>query len=340
MEKQEDRKEAIKELLRLCAGHPVYIQAHNFPDPDALASGYGLWHFLEQNGIPSVFCYDGLLDKRACKKMVESFHIQALPISELGELESDAVLICVDSQKGAGNVRTLSVPIAACIDHHPTFVPAEYQYSDIRRCGSCSSMIAEYFSQMGLEPNSDVASALVYGIKIDTRQFSRGVTDLDIEMFRFLKQFCDDARLSRLSSNTISYTDLKAYASALENIRIYGMAGFAEIEFPCTDDLIAMIADFFLSLDEIDLMVVYSSREDGIKFSVRSELAEVHAGEWVKEALKHLGSGGGHSYMAGGMIPVERIPNLEPYPDETIRDCFLAALIDMHMEKQIHPTKE
>lgn len=332
--------EKIRELLELCEGHPVYIQAHNFPDPDALASGHGLQQFLKQFGIASTFCYDGMLDKRACKKMVESFHIQVVRVKEIAQMENDAVLICVDSQKNAGNVSVLPVEIRACIDHHPTFIPAEYQYSDLRRSGSCAAIIAEYFQRAGIEPDDDTASALLYGIKIDTRQFSRGVTNLDIDMFRFLKQFCNEERISRMISNTITYTDLKAYISALENVRIYGIAGFTEIEFPCSDDLIAMIADFLLSLDELDLTVVYSRREDGIKFSVRSQLSEVHAGHWVKEALRRLGTGGGHEYMAGGVIPADKIANMGQYPDETIRDCFLSALIDMHVEQQLFRQNE
>lgn len=317
--------EKIQRLLDLCKGHPTYIQAHNFPDPDALASGYGLRQFLRRFGIPALFCYDGLLDKRACKKMTEVFHVEALSLRELGEIPDDSVLICVDSQKGAGNVTPLSVEVAACIDHHPTFIPAEYLYQDIRRAGSCASIISEYYKRAGIEPDMDTATALLYGIKIDTRQFSRGVTPLDIEMFQFLERYYDEERLHRVNFNTMMFADLKAYASAIENISVYGSAGFAEIDFPCSDDLIAMISDFFLTLDELDLSVAYSRREDGIKFSVRSEKKEVHAGYWVKLALAGLGSGGGHAYMGGGIIPCENIWKLGIYPEEVIRDRFLDA---------------
>ena len=59
------------------------------------------------------------------------------------------------------------------------------------KAGSCSTMIAQYFQQTGLPCDEDTASALLYGIKMDTRQFARGVTTLDIEMFKFLNQYCD-----------------------------------------------------------------------------------------------------------------------------------------------------
>lgn len=31
----------LNDLVALCRNHPVYIQTHNFPDPDAIASAYG-----------------------------------------------------------------------------------------------------------------------------------------------------------------------------------------------------------------------------------------------------------------------------------------------------------
>ena len=324
----------INKLLSLCKGKRTYIQAHNFPDPDALASGHGLKRFLENFGIECVLFYDGLLDKRACKKMIDFFHIDAIPLSSLPELNDSDFLICVDSQKHAANVTPLKKEISACIDHHPTFVPAEYEYKDIRITGSCSSIIAEYFKKAKIEPDTDTANALLYGMKIDTRQFSRGVTDLDIDMLRFINDYCDDNVLRKISGNTIFFDDLKAYSSALETIQIYGTTGFAEIEFPCSDDIIAMISDFFLSLEELELCVVYSRRSDGIKFSVRSKLAEIHAGNWVKSAIGQIGSGGGHAYMAGGVIPPENFFALGQYPQETIRNIFLKAELEMKDSNQ------
>ena len=35
----------------------VYIQTHNFPDPDAIASAYGLQKLLELRGVRATICY-------------------------------------------------------------------------------------------------------------------------------------------------------------------------------------------------------------------------------------------------------------------------------------------
>lgn len=317
--------EKIKHLLELCKNHPVLIQMHNFPDPDALASGFGLQRLLKECGIEAVLCYDGELDKRACKKMIESFQIHAVPLKELGEISYDTFLICVDTQKAAGNITPLCVEIRAVIDHHPTFAPTSYDYQDLREVGSCSTMIADYFRRLHIIPDHTTANVLNYGIKMDTLHFSRGVKDLDIEMFQFLNQYGNVEELKKLADSKMLFTDLKAYSSAIDSFQAYGTMGIAEIEFPCSNDLIAMISDFFLGLDEIDMAVVYSRREDGIKFSVRSKKTEIDAGEWIKEAIKNYGTGGGHSYMAGGLIETENIKKLGPFPSETIRNLFLSA---------------
>ncbi|MCR5500678.1 MAG: hypothetical protein K6F31_09805 [Acetatifactor sp.] len=49
--------------------------------------------------------------------------------------------------------------------------------------------------------------------------------------------------------------------------------------------MIATLADFILSLDEVEVVVVISVRKDGLKFSVRSEIQQVHAGYLIVEIL-------------------------------------------------------
>lgn len=96
--------------------------------------------------------------------------------------------------------------------------------------------------------------------------------------------------------------------------------------FSCPDALIAIVSDFILALAEVEIAVVFSSWEDGIKLSVRSEDPHVHAGELIRQALAGIGSGGGHAAMAGGLIRQEQVPELGPYPKDAIRDMILRTL--------------
>lgn len=314
-------------LVELCRGHRIYIQTHNFPDPDAIASAFGLQKLLELYEIKSELCYDGRIDKLSASKMLDVFQIQMHSYDNLRpKLRKDDYIICVDSQKHSGNVTDFVGDEVACIDHHPTFVEMEYQYQDIRITGACATLIAEYYELLGQKPEKDVATALLYGLKMDTLQFTRGVTELDIRMFGFLFSYSDQDKLSDIERNNMEFNDLKAYGAAIENIELYDNIGFSCIPFSCPDALIAILSDFILALVEVEVAIVYSYREDGVKFSVRSEDDGIHAGNLVHDALEEIGSGGGHAFMAGGLIRREQMEKLGRYPEDAIRDLFLKIL--------------
>ncbi len=314
----------LKKLVTLCQGHPVYIQTHNFPDPDAIASAYGLQKLLEIYGTESELCYDGRIDKLSASRLLDACHIRMSPYENLvKDMRRTDRIICVDMQKHGGNATDLVGDEIACIDHHPTFVPVRYQYQDIRITGACATLIAEYFALSGNNPDKDTATALLYGIKMDTLQFTRDVTELDIEMFGYLFPLCDQQKLSKLEKNNLELADLKAYGAAIKSIELYGKAGFSYIPFSCPDALVAIISDFILSLTEVDVAAVYSFREDGVKISVRSENPDIHAGNLLHTALQDIGRGGGHASMGGGFINKNSLPETQDYQKDYIRNLLL-----------------
>lgn len=317
----------VKDLIKLCEGREIYIQTHNFPDPDAIASAYGLKQLLNHYGVKSTLCYEGKIDKLSTSKMLEEFEIEMFSYDELKDImkETDPI-VCVDSQKNAGNITDFIGDEIACVDHHPTFVQVEYQYSDIRICGACASLIAGYFKELGIEPDERTATALLYGLKMDTMQFTRGVTELDIEMFNYLFSRSNHAIVSKLEHNVMEFGDLKAYGAAIENIQVFSQFGFTVIPFPCPDALIATLADFILALNEVDVVVVGSKRLDGLKLSVRSEVSDIHAGYLIRDALLDIGNGGGHATMAGGFVSKDMLYELGDYYENAIRERFTGVL--------------
>lgn len=312
-----------RELIEICKGRHIYIQTHNFPDPDAIASAYGLQQLMKHFGISSTLCYEGRVDKLSTRKMTEVFDIEMYAYEQIvDKMSEDDYIVCVDSQKGGGNITDFIGDEIACIDHHPVYVNTEYKYSDIRFVGSCATIIAKYFEELDIPMDKPTASALLYGLKTDTLNFSRGTTIMDIDMFKYLFPKVDSDMLKVLEHNNMEFGDLRAYGAAIENIKIYGAVGFASIPFSCPDALIGIISDFMLELNSVDVTVVYSKREDGYKFSIRSESPTIDAGSVINLALKGLGNGGGHPSMAGGLIKTEDIDKLGSYPDDVIVERF------------------
>lgn len=317
----------ITKLFDICQGHNVYIQTHNFPDPDAIASAYGLRKLLEHYGIPSRIIYNGRIDKLSTTKMIDVFEIELIAYDEIAsELREDDYIICVDSQKNGGNILDVKGEEIAAIDHHPTFVHVDYKYFDQRIVGACATIIAGYYRDLGIAPSKKVATALLYGIKMDTLQFVRGVTHEDIDAYGYLFDYIDSETLMHLEGNNMEFKDLQAYGAAIENIKLYGYTGFSRINFACPDAMIAILSDFILSLVEVEVAVVYCERADGIKLSIRSEHPQVDAGLVAKKALEGIGNGGGHASMAGGFIPKENYEKLGNFVDDNIRDRFIEAL--------------
>jgi nanoRNase/pAp phosphatase (c-di-AMP/oligoRNAs hydrolase) len=131
---------------------------------------------------------------------------------------------------------------------------------------------------------------------------SRGVSDLDLEMFYKLYKLSDRSLLNELDMNMIQFSDLYAYGHAINSIKIYDNLSFSNTGIDCPEALIATISDFVLALEEVNLSIVYSLKKDGIKLSVRSDREEYDAGLITKLALEGIGNGGGHDRMAGGFV--------------------------------------
>lgn len=326
----------VKELIDVCKerGPKVYIQTHNFPDPDAIGSAFGLQKILERYGMKVILCYAGRIDKVSTSRMLEEFQIDILSYDEIkDDMREEDPIICVDSQKNGGNIQDFIGDEIACVDHHPTFVEEKYLYSDIRVVGASSTLIAGYYMELGLTPDENVASALLYGLKMDTNQFTRGVTELDIQALRFLFPYHNKEKIKRLERNTMEFQDLKAYGAAIENIQVFERFGYTVVPFSCPDALIATLADFILTLEEVEVVVVSSEREDGLKLSVRSEIEQVHAGYLIRDAISGFGNGGGHASMAGGFIPKESLQDLGNNYADVIRDDFMKVLEKMEYLK-------
>ncbi len=312
-----------KDLIVLLKGHKTYIQTHNFPDPDAIASAYGLQYFLRQFGIDAILCYDGSIDKLSTKRMLTTFSMEILHADLLSDMQETDYIVTVDGQKYNTNFTDLPGDEVACIDHHPEVRECGYHYKDIRMVGACSSIVVSYYREMDIALPPLVASALAYGIKMDTADFTRGATAFDAEMFAYAFETADVEKLQEMYKNVMEFKDLKAYAAAIDNIKIYDRTGFASIPFDCPDALIAIISDFILALDVVDVSIVYSVRKDGLKFSVRSEVETVDAGKLVAAALFGYGSGGGHKTMAGGFVPNESLKRIGQQYDFYLKETFM-----------------
>ena len=294
---------ALDRLLAVIKRPKVYIQTHNYPDQDALASAYGLQELLRYKGIESVICYQGEIDKANTISMTEALGLQLYDVDDL-PIQAEDEIILVDGQKGNVNLEEQIGDEIACIHHHPMQDTDSYRFFDIRKVGACATLIAEYFLENEIPVNQKVATALVYGIKMDTANLMRQTTPADVDMFCAMYKKADIDLIRLFESHSLILTDLDAYREALKDLKIYGKnIGVANVGADCSEAMMGTLSDFIMSLDVVEFSVVYSYRAGGLKLSVRSERADMDAGVIVRKALSgYPGGGGGHAGMAGGFV--------------------------------------
>ena len=223
----------FEELLQQINRQHVYIQTHNFPDPDAIASAYGLKRLLATRGIEASICYKGKIDRYGTGRLCEILDIELLNVENLTEVLTDEdEVILVDSQKGNSNIINMTGDEIICIDHHPVYEKTEYRFTDIRPgVGACASIIAQYFFENEIPMDRRIATALTFGIRKDTQKLSRGVCKMDMEMIWRMFDLCDQDMIYLLENSTLYFEDLMAYSKAISSIEVFENISFV-IFFP------------------------------------------------------------------------------------------------------------
>jgi len=286
----------------------IFIQPHNVPDPDAIASSLGMYYLLSQRGIQKLaIIYDQEIEKANSLKMLELFDVPIIRADEAATLGTEDWAVLVDAQKGNANITDLPTDEVAVIDHHEYCGDKGYQFMDIRpEAGSCSAIIADWFYENKIEPPRHIATALLYGIFMDTDNLTRGVSDLDIEMFYKLYSLADISLIVELKGNEISINDLNLYAEAFKTVEIYDELAFLRLS-NVNDSLLGAAGDIVVSVAGVHIVIAYAYRDKGVKFSVRSTSKKVKANDLIRFLVEGYGVGGGHDNMAGGFISKENL---------------------------------
>ncbi len=299
----------------------VYIQTHNFPDNDAVATAFALQYLLKQYNLESRIVYEGEIYSEGLLRMIKELHIDIKDNTEYPIKESDKIII-VDGCKGNNNVIDLIGDEVAVIDHHEVSRPDDVPFSDIRSdFGSCAAVIFSYFKDLDIEIPKEVATALLIGINTDTSLLTRGVDVKDVEAYYFLFPIADTYLVNSILRNHFNMRDLESFKHILENLQITGELAFCYFPDGCPQNLLGIIGDFILSLVEIDFVILCAKNEGKVSFSLRNERAEWNAARIIRDVLDGIGFGGGHADMAGGMIP-----DVSNFNEKDIRSRFIHEL--------------
>ena len=304
--------------LRELSG-PLLVVAHDNPDPDAIASAIGLARVADVVGVPADPCYGGEIAHQENRAMVNLLDLSLSTFDGIDLDDYDGVALVDHSRAGINDSLPEGHPVDVVVDHHPPRGPVAGSFVDIRPdVGATSTLIEEYLSRLGVEPDRSLATALVYGIRIDTKDFTRSTSIPDFEAAASLSPLADESTLERVESPSVSQETLRVLANAIEGRDVRGSTVASCVGEISDRDTLAQAAERLLDLDGIAVTFVYGYMDGVIYASARSRGTDLDVGELLRDALDPVGSAGGHATMAGAQVPLgilEAVSEDESLPD-------------------------
>ena len=306
-------KERVESLLQAVAPYEqVLILPHNDPDPDAVASAVGLRELLgARSDVIMHIAYRGIIGRAENRALVRYLDhpLRRLEGADLRQLP----ILLVDTQPSAGNNALLpGSNLVAVFDHHPwRDASGTVHHVDVRpQLGATSTIVTQYLQAAGIEPLSQLATALFYGIKTDTMGLARGASQEDVDAYFYLQSRIDVDALVGIERAQVSAEYFRGLDAALHSARVHDDVVLAYMGRVSRPDMAAEMADLLLRLRGVDWVICSGAYKDMLVVSVRTR-RQGGAGPLAQKIVGQHGTAGGHGSMAGGQIALNgRDPGL------------------------------
>ena len=317
MDKRKKRATAkkIEKLLNLLAGKKrVLIVAHDNPDPDTLASAFALRDLITQKLKAEITIgYGGIIGRAENRAMIRHLNIPLKNLDDFDPSKFDSTIL-VDSQHKTGQSSLPEIVIPdVIIDHHPLRPEStKAAFHDIQsRVGATSTILTQYYMALGLEPDSRAATALLYGIKSDTRDLGRETSKHDLEAYLYLYQLANLKLLAKIEYAELPANYFKMYDRAIDGAITFNGAVVSFIDGIDNPDMVAEMADTLIRLEGASCALVGGYHDQKIFVSLRTKDSDIDAGKLVQRIIGKLGPSGGHGSMSAGRIKMESMSDKE-----------------------------
>ncbi|MFO0727275.1 MAG: bifunctional oligoribonuclease/PAP phosphatase NrnA [Myxococcota bacterium] len=308
----DEAKRKIAALTRLANHRQAFLaQAHDYPDPDTLASAFALtWLLHELTGIEGQIGYGGIVGRAENRAMVRVLGLKLRKITAASDFAKYDLIALLDTQPESGNHSVPSERLPdIVVDHHfprERTGPKPSYYDVGGEFGTTSTKVTELVRASGIKPPPEVATALFYGVKSDTLNLARVTTPLDVEAYLYLFPMIDRAMLSEIEHPQVPLDYFRVMTKALSRAKIHGNMIVADLGTVYTPDLCAEIADRLLQVEGMKHALATGWYEDGLFFSLRTRAVRKNAGRMLHAIVagQGLGTAGGHGPMAGARVEV------------------------------------
>lgn len=295
-------------LLALLSGYEqLVVVTHDTPDPDSIASGWVVWLLIQQClGRTARFVGRGAILRAENRHMMELLRPPLEMVHDL-ELSPQVGTVLVDCHPQSSNHpldEKHPAPIAV-IDHHAS--PGRHRrlpFEDIRcRALASGSIVTSYLREQQVEPGAALATALLYGIRTESRSAETPYSPLDRSATLWLSKRADFSMLSEIEDAPLEPAYFGDLVLALQSTLIYGQTGFCLLPRANNPEIVGEVADLLIRCQEIRRVLCGAVSGENLCISVRTVDPRESATELVRTTLAGMGHGGGHQHRAGGRIP-------------------------------------
>lgn len=283
----------------------VGILCHDNPDPDTLSSALALAMIAEEWDTTTVeILYGGTITHQQNRAMINTLEINAIRIDERSLEQFDLIAFVDHSIAGKNNSVSEDFVPDIVIDHHPTEgTRGEYidQQTDL---GATATLLTRYLQAYDIEPTERLATALLFGLRRETLDFTRGTTSAEHAAACFLHPFADHSTIELLSNSVFTPKTLGAIGDAIVNREVRGSCLVSPLGRIHERDVLPQAADYLLKLEGVSTTVVFGTLEDEVHLSARTSNTQLDIGNLMEDTFDGVGSAGGHRDMAGGQVPL------------------------------------
>jgi nanoRNase/pAp phosphatase (c-di-AMP/oligoRNAs hydrolase) len=312
---------------------PLAVVAHDNPDPDAIASAVALKRVVEIAGHSAEVCYFGDISHQENRAFVNLLDIEMRNLEPGADLAEYGGVALVDhSRPGVNDGLPEDTAVDVVIDHHPPREPVEARFVDLRSdVGATSTLMIDYLRRLDVVLDEMTATALLFGIRVDTDEFTREVCPDDFAAAAHVLPHADLGTLDRIDSPSMSADTLETIGRAIQNRQRHGPALISGVGRLSARDALAQAADRLLDLEDVTTTFVYGITDGRVYVSARARGANIDLGETLRDAFGQIGSAGGHADMAGAQLSLGLLDTVDD-DDESLTEVVDGVITDRFLE--------
>ncbi len=287
-------------------GLAIFLQDN--PDPDAIASGFALQRIAEKYDIKSNIYYGGNIGRQQNKALVNLLETTLVRLKTSDEALKianifDKVALIEASIPSKNNILPADMIPNIVIDHHETdFTLVKGEFVEILpKIGATSTILTRYLRHLDIMPDPQLATALRYGIRVDTGGFTRNTTTEDLDAAAYLSPLLDVGLLNQIENPPMSAETMDIIGRTIRNREVRGSYLISFVEFITDRDALPQAAELMLQMEGVSTVLVFGIDKDKVQLSARSVDTRINLAFLLQKAFGFMNAGG-HANMAAGSI--------------------------------------